>query len=609
MTTAPAFVNGGTVVDDTRAHAASPPLRRSVGLMGLTGISVGSVIGSGWLNSALHAVGHAGPAVLITWVVAALVCILLALNYAELGAAYPLSGGTARYSYLTYGALGGFFAGWISWLQAVALAPVEVTATMGYLNANWIKGVETSQGYLTGKGILIAVVFMALFTLINLVGVRALAEGGNVIVAWKVIVPLLTIVVILGQGFHTANFHAHFTGVLGSDGRLTPSHGGGFNPYGLKGMLVALGVGGVLFSYQGFEQAVQLGGEARDPRRDIPRAVVLSILIGTAIYIALQLCFIAAFDPALVREVGWNGIQNVGAAFTHGDLNALGQSLTRGTGVTAKQLSDYATSNFGPFYGIATVAGLSWLAYVLQVDAIVSPGGTGLVYLGTTSRLSFALSRQGMAPTSLGRLSRNQVPWVSVLLATAIGCLLFLPRSSNWSTLVGDITSATFFMYALAPIALYTLRRALPDRSRPYTLPWATVLAPVSFVVANLIIYWSNYPTTWRIAVAMVLGALLMFLGRARLPEPLRETLQWKAVAWVPVWVGGQVLLTHLGGSYVGGNSTIGFYWDMVVVAAFSVAIFYWAVASCLPSNEVEANYQKMRDEAAIEEETFGAAL
>jgi amino acid transporter len=589
-----------------QSSGPSTELKRTVGLMGLTGVSVGSVIGSGWLNSALHAVGHAGPAVLITWGVAALVCILLALNFAELGAAYPLSGGTARYSYLTHGALGGFFAGWISWLQAVALAPVEVTATMGYLNANWIKGTETAQGYLTGKGIVVAIAFMALFTFINLVGVKALAEGGNIIVAWKVIVPLLTIVVILANGFHGENFSAHFHSVLGGDGKLTPSHGGGFNPYGLKGMLIALGVGGVLFSYQGFEQAVQLGGEAKNPKRDIPRAVVLSILIGTVIYIALQVCFIAAFNPELVKAVGWNGIQNVGAAFTGGHLNALGASLTRGTGVSPGQLADYATSNFGPFYGIATVAGLTWLAYILQVDAIVSPGGTGLVYLGTTSRLSYALSRQGMAPTSLGRLSRAQVPWVSVLLATVIGCLLFLPRSSNWSTLVGDVTSATFFMYALAPIAVVTLRRSLPAHERPYNLPSAQFWAPVSFVIANLIIYWSNFPTNWRIAVAMLFGVLLMFVGRARLPEPLRETLHWKAVAWIPVWVGGLVLLSYLGGSYVDGRGTIPFYYDMVVVAVFALIIFYWAISSCLPPAEVESNYSKMQSEAQLEEETFG---
>jgi amino acid transporter len=593
---------------DSQSRPAGPSteLKRTVGLMGLTGVSVGSVIGSGWLNSALHAVGHAGPAVLITWGVAALVCILLALNFAELGAAYPLSGGTARYSYLSFGALGGFFAGWISWLQAVALAPVEVTATMGYLNANWVKGTETAQGYLTTKGILIAIGFMAVFTFINLVGVKALAEGGNIIVAWKVFVPLLTIVVILAHGFHGQNFNAHFNTVLSPDGHLTASHGGGFNPYGLKGMLIALGVGGVLFSYQGFEQAVQLGGEAKNPKRDIPRAVVLSILIGTVVYIALQVCFIAAFNPELVKAVGWNGIQNVGTAFTNGHLNALGDSLTRGTGVSSQQLSDYATSNFGPFYGIATVAGLTWLAYILQVDAIVSPGGTGLVYLGTTSRLSYALSRQGMAPTSLGRLSRTQVPWVSVLLATVIGCLLFLPHSSNWSTLVGDVTSATFFMYALAPIAVVTLRKALPNRERPYNLPAAQFWAPVSFVIANLIIYWSNFETNWRIAVAIVAGVVLMFIGRVTLPDALRETLHWKAVAWIPVWVGGLVLLSYLGGSYVDGRGTIGFYYDMVVVAAFSLIIFYWAISSCLPAAEVEANYRKMQSEADLEEETFG---
>ena len=575
--------------------------------MGLTGVSVGSVIGSGWLNSALHAVSLAGPAVLLTWAAAALVCVLLALNYAELGAAFPLSGGTARYTYLAFGALGGFFAGWISWLQAVALAPVEVTATMGYLNANWVKGVQNSQGYLTDKGLVIAIAFMAVFTFINLVGVKALAESGNLIVAWKVLVPIVTIVVLLGHSFHAANFTAHFQTVLGADGQLHASHGGGFSPYGLRGMLVALGVGGVLFSYQGFEQAVQFGGEARNPKRDIPRAVVLSIVVGTVIYIALQVCFIAAFDPQLVRAVGWNGIQNIGSVFTGGHLNPVGQALSNRTGVSVGELADYATSSFGPFYSIATVAGLSWLAYVLQVDAIVSPGGTGLVYLGTTSRLSFALSHQGMAPTSLGRLSRRRVPWVSVLLATVMGCLLFLPRSNNWSTLVGDITSATFFMYALAPIALYSLRRALPDRPRPYRLPNATLWAPVSFVVANLIIYWSNYSTNWRIAVTMVSGALLMVLGRARLPEPLRERLRWAAIAWIPVWVGGLVLLCYLGGGYVNGVGRIPFYWDMAAVAAFSLVIFYWAVNSCLTPDEVAANYRTMQHEVLTEAEVFGS--
>lgn len=582
-------------------------LSRTIGLAGLTGVSAGSVIGSGWLNSAMKAVGHAGPAVLIVWVAAAAVCILLALVYAELGAAYPLSGGTARYTYLSHGALGGFFSGWISWLQAVAIAPVEVEATMGYLNADWITGTQNADNSLTGKGIILAIVFMVIFTLINLVGVKVLAEGGNLIVAWKIAIPVLTIIAILSSGFHSENFSLHFHSTLSAKGQLVASHGGGFMPYGVKGMLIALGVGGILFSYQGFEQAVQLGGEARNPKKDLPRAIILSILIGTVIYIGLQICFIASLDPNLVKAIGWNGFKNLSNAVSHGHLTPLGQSLTRGTGVSTQHLIDYANSNFGPFYGLAQVAGLTWLAKLLEVDAIVSPGGTGLVYMGTSSRLSFALSRQGMAPTALGRLSARRVPWVSVVLSLVIGILLFLPRGSNWSTLVNDITDATFMMYALAPIALQALRKTWPNKERPYNLPAANVLAPLSFVIANLIVYWTGYPTIWRIEVAIALGAVLMLIGRVTQSKDKREPFDLRAVAWIPAWMGGLLLLSGLGGTYVDGFShLIPFWWDMLVVAVFALIIFYWASSTVLPPEQVDANYNKMQEEAQVEEETFG---
>jgi amino acid transporter len=546
--------------------AGSGTLRRDVGLVGLTFVSVGSVIGSGWLFGAQNAASAAGPAVLLSWILGAAVCIVLALTYAELGAAYPLSGGTARYSYLTFGALGGFFSGWVSWLQAVALAPVETVASLDYLNSNWWKGlVKSSDGTLTGKGLVVAVGFILVFTFINLVGVKLLAEGNNLIVMWKIAVPLLTILVLMTQALHTQNFD--LTSVNGH----AVKGGGGFAPFGVKGILLGLS-GGVLFSYQGFEQAVQLGGEARNPKRDLPMAVIIAMAIGTVVYIGLQICFIAATDPSKIATLGWAG---------------------------------FGKGSFGPFYDLATVLGVTWLATVLQVDAIISPGGTALVYMSTTSRLSYALSRSGVAPTSLGRLNRRQVPWVSVLLAAAVGCLMFLPFGS-WGKLVNYITSATFFMYALAPVAVATLRRTFPDKERPYSLPAAHIWAPIAFVFANLIIYWSGFISDWRIGVAMLLGVGLLALGRMNLPPEQQEKLDWRSAAWIPVWVGGIILITRLGGDYVQGLKVIGFWVDMLVVAAFSLAIFYWAVASCLPAAQVQANYQKMLDEAQVEEETFG---
>ncbi|HEX3611338.1 MAG TPA: APC family permease [Sporichthyaceae bacterium] len=553
------------MVDATAGRAvpirAERGLRREVGLTGLTLVSVGSVIGSGWLFGAQNAAALAGPAVLLSWVLGAGVCLVLALTYAELGAAYPLSGGTARYTYLTYGLLGGFFAGWVSWLQAVTLAPVETVASLNYLSANWWPNLvhdEAGQHVLTGKGTAVAVAFVITFTLINLVGVRLLAEGNNLIVLWKIAIPVLTIIVVTTKAFHTANFHLH--GVHG---------GGGFAPFGLKGVLLALS-GGVLFSYQGFEQAVQLGGEARRPARDLPRAVIVAIVGGSLLYLALQICFIGATDPGKIASAGWAGL---------------------------------ASNNLGPFYDLATVLGLTWLATVLQLDAIVSPGGTALVYISTTSRLTYALGRTG-GPESLSRVNSRRVPWVGVMLAAVVGCLMLLPFGS-WAKLVNYTTSATFFMYALAPVAVLTLRRKLPETARSYRVPAAEVWTPLAFVLASLIVYWSGFDTDWRVGIAMLLGAALLMIGRLRQPPGTREPLHAGAVAWLPVWVIGIIGLAALGPDYVQGHGVLPFYLDMVVVAVFSLAIFGWAVRSALPTAQVAENYRRMQTEAAVEEATL----
>src|SRR6266700_3189423 len=114
-------------------------LKRSVGFYGLTFISLGSIIGSGWLLGALTAAKTAGPASLLSWVLAAVMLAVLALIHAELGGAYPASGGTARFPLYAFGTLAGFTAGWATWLQAVAIAPIEVEASLSYLNSvSWI---------------------------------------------------------------------------------------------------------------------------------------------------------------------------------------------------------------------------------------------------------------------------------------------------------------------------------------------------------------------------------------------------------------------------------------------------------------------------------------
>jgi amino acid transporter len=217
----------------------STALRRTVGFYGLMFVSLGSIIGSGWLLGALNAAKVAGPASILSWILAAGMLSLLAITYAELGATYPVAGGAARFPYYSHGPIAGFTAGWAAWLQAVFIAPIEVLAVITYVNSvgwfnqhfNMLNRAGEKAGLLNGTGLVVAILLMLLFTTINLAGAKFLSDSNVIIVIWKTIVPVLAIVVVARLQFNPSNFHA----------------GGGFMPFGFHGVFAAL-TGGVVFA-------------------------------------------------------------------------------------------------------------------------------------------------------------------------------------------------------------------------------------------------------------------------------------------------------------------------------------------------------------------------
>jgi len=338
---------------------------------------------------------------------------------------YPVAGGTARFPHYAFGGAAGASFGWFSWLQAATVAPIEVMAMIQYgqhysFASGWMK-ISHNQNVLTGSGILAAVVLMAIFTSINFLGVRKLAHTNSAATWWKVGVPLLTLFVLGIVNFHGGNFTA----------------ANGFSPYGAKGVLEAVSTSGIIFALLGFEQADQLAGESANPKRDIPRAVIMSVIIGAIIYVALQVVFLGAL-PASQIHGSW-----AHAAYT---------------------------TMSGPFAQLASLVAIGWLATILYIDAVISPGGTGLIYVTATSRVSFGLSRNGYAPTGYERTNSRGVPWVGLITAFVVGCVCFLPFPS-WRSLVGLITSASVLMYAGAPLSFGVFRRRLPDAERPYRAP------------------------------------------------------------------------------------------------------------------------------------------
>ncbi|MBC9729604.1 APC family permease [Streptomyces sp. TRM68367] len=515
-------------------------LRRDVGLIGLMWASVGSIIGSGWLYGAEKAVTLAGPAAIISWVIGAAAIVVLALVHAELGGMFPVAGGTARYPHYAFGGLAGMSFGWFSWLQAATVAPIEVEAMIGYAGHwSWAQGFQhPKEGTLTTSGFIVAVVLMAVFVVINFLGVRVLAHTNSAATWWKVAVPLAAIFIIAVGNFHPGNFTVH-----------------GFAPFGAKGVLSAISSSGIIFALLGFEQAIQLAGESRDPQRDLPRATLGSVAIGAVIYVLLQIVFIAAL-PLSSFAHGWAKLDYPGIS--------------------------------GPWAGLATLLGLGWLGVVLYLDAVVSPGGTGLIYTTATSRVSYGLARNGYAPKVFTRTGGRGVPWFGLLVSFVTGVVCFLPFPS-WQQLVSFITSASVLMYAGAPLAYGVFADRLPHRERPYRLPGGKVVSPLSFVVANLIIYWSTWQTLWRLGVAIVLGYVLLggyayYATRRGLPDAPR--LDWKAARWLPFYLVGMGVISWQGS--FGGQNHIGLWWDILIVAAFSLVVYYWAKASASPSEEIE---------------------
>ena len=305
----------------------------------------------------------------------------------------------------------------------------------------------------------------------------------------------------------------------------------------------------MIFAYLGFEQAIQFGGETTNPARNIPFAVIGAMAIGATVYILLELAFVGALDPSAAAH-GWAKLS--------------------------------FTNNFGPYAALASGLGLGWLAVILYIDAFISPAGTGLIYSGSSARVSYALGRNGYIPHAFDSLSERGVPWVSILFSFAIGMIVFLPFP-GWQKLVSFITSATVIIFSAQCLSLAAMRRQLPDHARSFRLPWAAVLAPLGFVVANMIVLFSGWNTNWKLFVAIVLG--LMLLGASQLSRPATERvgLDWKGAAWMWPWLVGLAVISFLG-SFDGGTGDLPFGVDIAVTGALSLAIFYFALSCRLSS-------------------------
>ncbi len=517
-------------------------LKKELSLLDLTMASLGGIIGSGWLFGALFAANDAGPSSIIAWILGGFAVLLIGLVYAELGAMLPESGSIARYPHYTHGHLTSFIMGWAAWIAYASVPAIEAEGVMQYAS-HWFPALwdaKSTPNILSGIGLLVAALLMLAFFIINYYGVRSFAKVNTTVTIVKFIMPSLTIIVFLFSGLHWVNL----------------SHYGGFAPDGSSGVLVALATSGVIFSYLGFRQAVDLAGEARNPQRDVPRALIYSILIGIILYVLLEVVFLGAV-PAADLAKGWASV-----------------ALT------------------SPFAEVAASLNLGFFVTLLYADAVLSPAGTGNVYMASTTRVLYALAKNGYFPKGLAKIDpKTGIPVGALVVAFILGLVFLLPFPS-WQSLVGLISAATVFTYIIGPISLSVLRRTAPDARRPFKLNGSGIIAPTAFAIGTLIVYFTGWVTDSKLLIAILLGVVLYAIAAAVSPNSIQrpDGQSVKSGVWLIVYLLAMLGMTYVGSSKLGElKNIIPYPMDLIVVIILALIFFYWGVASGYRTKDVGA--------------------
>lgn len=524
-------------------------LNRRFSPLHLLMLSINGMVGSAWLFAPLYAAKIAGSGAIISWFIGGFATTCIALTFAELSVLFPVAGGTAQIPQLSHGIFTSFVLSWLAWLSALTMAPIEVQSVLLYASTYFTSLTHVVQGVpiLSGIGIVWATILMLIFCIVNAVSFKGLIRFNFILFLFKISVIVIAIIALIRFSFHPANFI----------GISQDSHS-----FGWHAILTAVATGGIAFAFTGFKHGVELAGEAKRLTLSIPLAIVGSVLCCLVLYIGLQVAFIGALSPASLIH-GWEHLSFSGDA--------------------------------GPFAGLAAGLGLFWLLNLLYIDATVSPSGAGLIYVTSTARILYAMSRIGYLPHFLTRLNKQGFPVVAIAVNFIIGMFLFLPLP-GWQSMVSFLVSGMVLSYAIGPIALICLRMELPNAKRHFRLPAAHMICLLSFYFCNLMSYWTGWETVSKLAIAILIG-LAVFSITCLMNKKSFQELGFKSGAWVVPYLLGLILISYLGA--FGGKQIISFGWDFLVIGIFSLVFFYIAIycRSKVLSNE----YRVFQEDSGME--------
>jgi APA family basic amino acid/polyamine antiporter len=409
-------------------HESGHELKRAVSATQLTALGVGAIIGTGIFVVVGVGADIAGPAVIVSFVVAAVACAFSALSYAELASSIPVSGSAYTYAYATMGELVAWIIGWDLLLEYGLAAAAVAVGWSGSLNSflDIVFGVELPAALAAPPGDggtfnLPAVLIILGITLLLIRGARESAMFNLVMVVIKLAVLAFFIVVALSQ-FSSEHF--------------TP-----FAPHGFDGIISGAAI--IFFAYLGFDAVATGGEESRNPRRDLPLAIIASLAITTVFYMLVAVGALGIASPAQLAE----------------SEAPLVDALEEG-------------------------AGISWAASVLALGAVIALTSVLLVVLFAQSRILFAMCRDGLLPEGLAAVNRKFGTPTRITLVLG-GLIALLAGLVPLQEIVELVNIGTLFAFVLVNIGVIVLRRTRPDMQRGYKVPFSPVfpLLGIAFAV------------------------------------------------------------------------------------------------------------------------------